>query len=185
MSKLYSVLDYFRRSVIHWNLGLLLAVLAGLTMGDSSGSVLAARQFEAKVKRSDREQAGLVGPVRRIHISVRQLVESCGNRTEGDIFISHSLDFDASGRQIEQATYLGENIPDTKVTSKYDEKGNEVEHAFYVHDAITESWTATYDEKGRVIERVFLRSGAFRWTYSPNGRKGTCTRIRVEQFSAR
>jgi len=65
--------------------------------------------------------------------------------------------YDADGRLLERADYLPGGASDTKSTFKYDSKGNEVEHAHYIHDSLVYKWLSTYDATGKLSEKIELR----------------------------
>jgi ankyrin repeat protein len=123
-------------------------------------------------KRSQRDEVGLVGPVRTVRVYRADVLVQDGKRVEGPRTLSETMVFDAVGRLLESADYLPGGATDTKSTWKYDDAGREVEHCSYVHDDLVDRYVSTYDEKGRIRERL---------TY---GHSGKLDRKEVYQFSS-
>src|SRR5713226_8888487 len=124
-------------------------------------------------KKSDRESAGINGPVRTVRIEERQL-HALTYRQWG--VMVYTVIYDDKGRVLEDAEYMPGGNPDIKSTSAYDEQGNEIEHASYVHDELTHRSTTGYDARNRKIELLnFDSNGAqtskFIFRYEKRGRQ--------------
>lgn len=102
-------------------------------------------------KRSSRELSGIKGPVRTVRIESRQL-KAIGYRQHG--VMVDTLIYDDQGRVLEFAEYLPGGNPDIKTTSVYDQHGNKIEHAYYVHDELNHRSTTRYDSRNRKIEQL-------------------------------
>src|SRR5262245_27075279 len=109
-------------------------------------------------KKSQREQDGLVGPVRTVRIERAQLLNEAGKYIEGPRTLSDTMIYDAEGRLLESADYLPGGAPDTKSTYKYDSKGKEIEYAHYIHDGLIYKWLSRYDATGKLSEKIELRA---------------------------
>ncbi len=110
-------------------------------------------------KMPNRNSAGIKGAVRTIRMEGRQLLAVKYHQWGVMVY---TVIFDAKGRMIERAEYLPGGIPDTKNTSVYDDRGNEIEHAYYTHDELTRRTTTRYDARNRKIEQL---------TFDPNGKQ--------------
>ena len=103
--------------------------------------------------KSSRELAGIRGPVRTVRTEGRQLF-ALKYRQWG--VMVYTTIYDYAGRVLERADYLPGGNPDTKATSAYDERGNEIEHAYYIHDDLSRRSTTRYDARNRKIEQLWF-----------------------------
>lgn len=92
-------------------------------------TALVSAQDATAQQKSQREQDGLVGPVRTVRIERAQLLNEAGKYIEGPRDLSETMIYDADGRLLESADYLPGGAPDTKSTYKYDSKLDFVHHA--------------------------------------------------------
>ena len=135
-------------------------------------------------KRSDRESAGINGPVRTVRIEGRQL--RAVTYQQSGVMVD-TLIYDAHGRLLEKAEYLPGGNPDIKTTSAYDERGNEIEHAYYTHDSLTYRTTTRYNARNRKLEEINFdeqekQTSRFIFQYEKNGKQ---TRWKVEEEGKR
>jgi ankyrin repeat protein/antitoxin component YwqK of YwqJK toxin-antitoxin module len=110
-------------------------------------------------KRSQREEAGLVGPVRTVRVYGAEVFVKDGKTVESPRMLSATMVFDEAGRLLESADYSPGGATGTKSTWKYDDAGREIEHCSYVHDDLVDRYVSTYDEKGRIRERSTYGTG--------------------------
>lgn len=82
----------------------------------------------AAAERSDREQDGLEGPVRRIRVEASKIIVKGGNLVEGSRVLRGLATYDPTGKKIDTVDYPVEtdSLPG-KEKYRYDDKGNIVE----------------------------------------------------------
>ncbi|HEY7547139.1 MAG TPA: hypothetical protein VID27_19755 [Blastocatellia bacterium] len=126
--------------------------------------VLAASEVEARLqatsKKTDREEAGFIGPVQIVQARTAFLLSEDGKPPEEIPALLHKIEYDAAGHEIAKGTYFRDGSPDTGSTTKYDPRGNVIERTYFVHGSPTFRHVITYDEKDREILAV---------EYHPNG----------------
>lgn len=117
----------------------------------ATGAIMLASVPTLAQKKSDRESAGINTPVRTLRIEDRQL-HAVTYRQWG--VMVYTRIYDDKGRVLEDAEYLPGGNPDLKSTSAYDERGNEIEHRYYIHDELNHRSTTSYDARNRKIEQL-------------------------------
>jgi len=132
-------------------------------------------------KRSNRESAGINGPVRTVRIEGRQLHAVTYHQWGVMVY---TLIYDDKGRLLDDAEYLPGGNPDIKSTSAYDERGNEIEHAYYVHDELNHRSTTRYDSRNRKLEELTFdekgqRTSKFIFQYEKGG-KQICLKVQPD-----
>lgn len=79
----------------------------------------------SKIVGSDREQDGLIGPVRRVRFETAKIVIKEGKQSEGSRAVSEITTYDINGRKIDSVAYPVENsAPAGREQYLYDDKGN-------------------------------------------------------------
>ena len=126
-------------------------------------------------KRSNRELAGINGQVRTVRNEGRQLLAVTYH--QWGVMVYTTI-YDDQGRTLETAEYLPGGNPDTKFRSTYDERGNEIDHAYYVHDELTSRTTTRFDLKNRKVEELSFDSNGkqtskFIFRYDKQGKQTT------------
>lgn len=129
---------------------------------------------KAQVK-SERKADGLIGAVKTVRGRTAYLINENGQLPQEVPAISHTVAYDITGRSLERADFLPDGSTDTRSTSKYDTKGQEIEHAYYVHDSLVYRTVKTYNTKGREIQSIDYRANGsvnakFISTYKQEGR---------------
>jgi hypothetical protein len=124
-------------------------------------------------QRSGRESAGIEGPVRTVRIEGRQL-HAVAYQQWG--VMVYTLIDDDKGRVLEDAEYMPGGNPDIKTTAAYDERGNEIEHAHYIHDGLTYRSTTRYDARNRKLEELTFvekdqQTSKFIFQYEKDGKQ--------------
>jgi hypothetical protein len=102
-------------------------------------------------QRSIRVRAAPPGSVRTVRTEMRQLHAIAYH--QAGLMVTIAI-FDDKGRLLESADYLPGGNPDTKSTSTYDKNGNEIEHAVYIHDDLSNRSTTRYDRRNRRVEQL-------------------------------
>jgi YD repeat-containing protein len=131
-------------------------------------------------KKSQREAAGLVGPVRTVRTEKAQIFLQGERTVEGPRMLTEMLVYDAAGRLLESGEYLPGETPDTKSTWKYDNAGREIEHCDFVQGSLVSRSVSTYDQKGRIRElATYDHRGALDrkviYEYKASGRQARVT----------
>lgn len=124
-------------------------------------------------KRSNRESAGINGPVRTVRIEGRQL--HAVTYKQWGVMV-YTVIYDDQGRTLEDAEYLPGGNPDIKTTFAYDSRGNEIERAHYTHDELTYRSTTRYDAHNRKLEAINFdekgkQTSRFIFQYEKSGRQ--------------
>lgn len=84
---------------------------------------------------SDREQDGLIGPVRRVRVEMAKLVQSGGSTVESPKVLLEVAAYDPKGNKIDNAYYpVAGNTLTGKEVYQYDDKGNITEMILYDGD---------------------------------------------------
>jgi antitoxin component YwqK of YwqJK toxin-antitoxin module len=99
---------------------------------------------------NSRQSKGLKCTFPKVEIVSRQLFNNNGQTVESPVSLTEYTICDEQRRQLETGELLN-GEPDIKSVSRYDENGNEIEHAFYTHDSLTHKSVSRYDKSGRVI----------------------------------
>lgn len=96
---------------------------------------------------SDREQDGLLGPVRRVRVEMAKLTQSGGNLVESPKVLLEVAAYDPKGGKIDNAYYpVAGNALTGKEVYKYDDKGNITEMTLYGGDgAVLSKEVYAYD----------------------------------------
>ena len=102
-------------------------------------------------QRSINVRAAPPGSVRTVRTEMRQLHAIAYH--QAGLMVTIAI-FDDKGRLLESADYLPGGNPDTKSTSTYDKNGNEIEHAVYIHDDLSNRSTTRYDRRNRRVEQL-------------------------------
>lgn len=106
--------------------------LCSLVFGFCQSSLGQQRQVRTPVsiagERSNREQDGLEGPVRRVRVETSKMIVKGGNIVEGPRVVRGIATYDPTGRKIDAVDYPGEsNTLPGKERYRHDAKGNIVE----------------------------------------------------------
>ena len=120
-----------------------------------------------------REQGATPGTVQTVRVERRQLLAV--TYYQAGVMVSTKI-ADDHGRPLESAEYLPGGNPDTKITSTYDQFGNEVGHAYYIHDDLLYRSIARFDSRNRKVElQSFNANGTrrdrFIYQYDRRGRQ--------------
>lgn len=102
---------------------------------------------------AQREKPAPPGMVRTVRAEKRQL--RAVTSYQYGVMVSTAI-IDDKGRVLEIAEYLPGGSPDIRSTSTFDEKGNEIESAFYTHDDLSSRSFTRYDSRNRKIEFLSL-----------------------------
>lgn len=111
---------------------------------------------------TDRESAGLTGPVRSVRVETAPVSNVSGRPVEGERVLSQLYSFDEKGGLTERAVFNRGGTPDRNRRGyTYDAKGREVERTFLnAEGALTSRAVSAYDEQGRKVRMTF---------YNPDG----------------
>ena len=110
---------------------------------------------------TDRESAGVIGPVRTVRVETARVSDVSGQLVEGERAVAQIFSFDMKGGLTERSVFNRGGSPDRKRRSyTYDAKGRESERAFLNADGVlTSKAVSTYDVKGRKVEMTFYNPG--------------------------
>jgi YD repeat-containing protein len=112
---------------------------------------------------TDRERAGLTGPVRAVRVERAQVSNVSGQLVEGARTLAQSSSFDEKGNATGQSLFKPDGSLDRKLGwgYTYDAKGRETERTFLnAEGVITSRAVSAYDGRGRKVEMTF---------YNPDG----------------
>jgi hypothetical protein len=112
---------------------------------------------------TDRENAGLVGPVRSVRVETARVSNVSGRPDEGERVLTNLSSFDEKGNATGQSVFSPDGSPNRKLGWGYtfDAKGRVSERTFLnAEGALTSRAVSAYDEKGRRVEMTF---------YNPSG----------------
>lgn len=108
---------------------------------------------------NDRENHGLVGPVRRVETEVADLSLCEGQWVEGPRRPSVTMEFSRDGDILEKAYYTDDGLPDYTVVYSYDDERRLVRGAHISSAGELESEAAySYDSSGRPTRTVIRES---------------------------
>lgn len=94
-----------------------------------------ARHPSAPFAVNDREQDGLLGPVRRVRTETAKVTVKGGNPVEGQRVLLEATTYDMKGNRVDNAYYLAAGGTLTgKEVYKYDERGNMIEMTLHNPD---------------------------------------------------
>jgi len=110
-------------------------------------------------KRSEKEADGFIGPVKNVYTTTAYVAGESSGPSQEMPALSHSFTYDDKGRLLEDAEILPDGSPDIRRTWKYDSRGNEIEHAYFVHDNLVFRTLKAYDAEGRETRSVEYGSG--------------------------
>jgi TonB family protein len=111
-----------------------------------------ARASALKTERSDREQDGLTGPVRRLRVVTAKLLFKEGKAVESSPALRELTTYDPKGKKLDSVAYPveGGTVPG-KEEYKYDDKGNIIEMTLRATDGSVlskEKYEYEFDEVG-------------------------------------
>ncbi len=129
--------------------------------------------------RTDREIAGLFGPVRTARVETARVSSVSGRFVEGERVPTQYSSFDEKGNATAQEVFNPDGSHRWKLAwgHAYDAKGRETETTFLnAKGALTSRAVFVYDERGRKVEATFYTSGGAvnhveRFDYDERGRK--------------
>ncbi|HEU4594801.1 MAG TPA: TonB family protein [Pyrinomonadaceae bacterium] len=143
------------------NLTLLLLVLlaaSNLSSALARGTAASAHFsfLRLTVATNDREQDGLLGPVRRVKTETAKITVKQGKPVEGARVVLETTTYDNKGNKVDNAYFLAAGGSLTgKETYKYDEKGNMVEMTLLNEDGSLlskESYSYEFDAVGNWVK---------------------------------
>ena len=135
-------------------LSLLVLLLASSA---ASAAPLGALRFLASpFATNDREQDGLVGPVRRVKTETAKIAVKGGKPVEGQRVLLEATTYDMKGNRVDNAYYLAAGGTITgKEVYKYDERGNMTEMTLHNPDGSLlskETYTYEFDAVGNWVK---------------------------------
>ena len=135
-------------------LSLLVLLLASSA---ASAAPLGALRFLASpFAANDREQDGLVGPVRRVKTETAKIAVKGGKPVEGQRVLLEATTYDMKGNRVDNAYYLAAGGTITgKEVYKYDERGNMTEMTLHNPDGSLlskETYTYEFDAVGNWVK---------------------------------
>lgn len=113
--------------------------------------------------KTDRERAGLIGPVRTVRVETARVSDVSGQFVEGKRALAQFDSFDEKGNVVGSSVFNPDGSPNRKLGwgYTYDTKGRETERTFLnAEGALTSRAVSVYDEQGRKVEMTF---------YNPSG----------------
>lgn len=90
----------------------------------------------------------------KVEVVSRQLLNDNGRVVESPGSVTNYQICDEQRREIESGELLN-GEPDIKVISRYDKRGNEIEHEFWTHNLLTRKSTSRYDLEGRMTSQDY------------------------------
>lgn len=109
-------------------------------------------------ERSNRDQDGLQGPVRRVRVATSKIIVKGGNQVEGPLVVRGIASYDPSGGKIDAVDYPVEsNTLPGKERYRYDDKGNIVEMVVLGSDdsiLSKESYEYEFDQLGNWTKMI-------------------------------
>jgi hypothetical protein len=140
-------------------LGLSLLALSNVSPALARGTAGRAAHFSflrLTLATNDREQDGLLGPVRRVKTETAKITVKQGKPTEGARVVLETTSYDNKGTKVDNAYFLAAGGTLTgKETYKYDDKGNMVEMTLLNEDGSLlskESYTYEFDAVGNWVK---------------------------------
>ena len=131
--------------------------------------------------RTDRDQHGLRGPVKSVHVETAQLEEQDGRITEKPWF-SHTITFDQEGRLTEQVNHNPDGS-EWRTVNDYTDSGELLTTRGYDPSGVLSSEVRyVYDDEGRLIaEQHMTKDGGVTtpttYAYDSEGRK-----IKIQEY---
>ena len=106
----------------------------------------------------------------KVEILSRQLFVTNGVDVESPVSLTEYQICDEQSKEVESGELLN-GEPDIKWISRYDGRGNEIEHEHYTHDTLDYKSVSRFDRLGRMIQVVY-----------DDGSKATCDHKGLQSF---